>query len=482
MSHGRSLLSRIGIAFLSLAIFGAGCTNGPSADAVKASKRTTLRVWGVVDDLDVYQEVFTAYKKVHPYVDIEFRRFRLEEYEDSVLNALAEDRGPDVFLIHNTWVGKYQPKILPMPTATKVAVQEIQGSLKKQAVYVVQSQPSVSIRQFKLDYPDSVSKDFLRSVNVSTNPDVRDFQQRVMAMPMSVDTMAMYVNKDLLNAAGVTTIPEYWDQVQEAVKKLTKQDTQGEIIQSGAALGTGNNVERAPDLLAVLMMQNGAEMSADDGTPTFNVIPRRLDGVRDEPPALQALAFYTDFANPGKEVYTWNAKQPNSLDAFTQGKTAMFFGYNYHLPIIRARGPRLNLALAKMPQIQGNPIVNLASYWGWTVAKKTKNPDLAWNLINFMRMPDQNLTYLKAGKKPAALRSQLASQLEDEDVGVFASQVLTSQTWYRGTNSRAADDAFVNMISLASLGTPEAYRQALTDGLDRVSQTVRQVQLNPDQQ
>jgi ABC-type glycerol-3-phosphate transport system substrate-binding protein len=427
----------------------------------------------VVDDRDVYEEILNDYRKLHPFVDIEFRRFRLEEYENELLNALAEDRGPDVFLIHNTWLGKYQSKIYPMPLSTKVAVQTVEGTLKKEVVYVVQTEPSVSVRQFKLDYPDSVSKDFIRSINVSTVPDKRDVQQRILAIPMSVDTLAMYVNKDLLNAAGVLTIPTSWDQVQEAVKKLTKQDTQGDLVQAGAALGTGNNVERAPDLLAALMMQNGAEMSSDDGNPTFNTIPAKLDGVRNEPPALQALAFYTDFANPGKEVYTWNAKQPNSLDAFTQGKVAMFFGYNYHLPIIRARGSRLNLALAPLPQIPGNPVVNFASYWGLTVSKKTKNGDLAWNLLNFMRTPEENVKYLKAAQRPAALRAQLADQLEDENIGVFAAQVLTSQTWYRGANSRAADTAFIDMIDAASIGTPEAFNQALQTGLDKVQQTIR---------
>ena len=48
-------------------------------------------------------------------------------------------------------------------------------------------------------------------------------QARIMAIPMSVDTMGMYVNKDLLNTAGIATIPETWDTFQDAVKKLVKQ-------------------------------------------------------------------------------------------------------------------------------------------------------------------------------------------------------------------------------------------------------------------
>lgn len=472
MFLSKRFASRLLFAVLALSLVGQGCAAGPSPEAVAASKRVTLTIWSAVDDEGAYTPILNAYRKEHPYVSIEYRLFRMEEYEDQLLNALAEDRGPDIFLIHNTWVGKYQPKILPMPLSTKTAVQTVQGTIKQTVVYAISQEPTVSARQFKNEYPDTVSQDLLRVMNVSTNPDKRDLQQRVLGIPLSVDTLAMYVNKDLLNAAGIATVPETWDAFQDAVKKLVKQDAQGEIVQAGAALGTGLNVERAPDILSVLMMQNGAVMSAADGTPAFQAIPPNLSGTRDQPPSYQALAFYTDFANPAKEVYTWNAKQPNSLDAFIEGKVAFFFGYSYHLPVIKARAPKLNLTIAKLPQISGNPTANFANYWAWTVSKKTKSPDLAWNLLNFMRRPEQSKTYLDAVKRPAALKSQLDAQLEDEDVGVFASQVLTAQSWYRGNDPKTADNAFIEMIDTALTTPPEDIAKVVSTAAEKISQTI----------
>ncbi len=467
-----SIFKRIFAVLAILSIAGAGCTKGPDAATVAASKKTTLTIWGVVDDIDVYQKILNDYHVLHPFVDLQFRRFRLEEYENELLNAMAEDRGPDVFLIHNTWVGKYMPKIQVMPLTTKVAVQVVQGTLKKELVYQLNTEQSVTIKQFKTDYPDVVAQDMIRTVNVSTVADKKDLQQRVVAIPLSVDTLALYANKDLLNAAGIATIPQNWDDFQAAVKKLVKFDENGEITQAGAAIGTGVNVERAPDILAALMMQNGTEMSGPDGTPTFGQIPAALSGQREQPPAYQALSFYTDFADPTKEVYTWNAKMPNSLDAFVQGKTAFFFGYSYHLPTIRALAPKLNLGISTLPQIQNNPVVNFANYWAWTVSKKSKNTDLAWNFINFMRTPDESKLFLDAAKRPAALRSQLGAQLEDEDVGVFASQVLTAKSWYRGNDPKAADDALVELIDTAIGLDPEKYPQAVNIAVDKISQTI----------
>ncbi len=466
------LFLRAMASLLLLSLVGVGCTKGPDAATLAASKRTDLRIWGVVDDADVYNAILTDFRLQHPFANIEYRRFRLEEYEAQLLNALAEDRGPDIFLIHNTWIGKYLPKLQPMPPSTKVAVQTVVGTFKKDTVYKLVTEPTFTQRQLKVEYPDVVVKDVLRSVNVSPTPDKREIQPRVVALPLSIDTLALYVNKDILNAAGISTNPATWDALQSAVKKVVQQDAQGNLVQAGVALGTGSNIERAPDILSVLMMQNGADMSADDGTPTFNRLPRKLEGLRDQPPAYQALTFYSDFANPSKEVYSWNAKQPNALDAFIQGKVAFFFGYSYNLPIIKARAPKLNLAISKLPQIEGNPVVNFANYWVWAVSKKSRSPDLAWNLINFMRQPEESKKYLDAAKRPAALRSQLVAQMESEDVGVFAAQVLTAQSWYRGVDPKTADASFIGLIDAAVGADTEKLGQIMTNAVDKIAQTI----------
>lgn len=452
---------------------GQGCTKGPSAEASKLSKRVTLNVWGVVDDVDAYQEIFTDFRKEHPNADIRFRRFRLEEYEDELVNAFAEDRGPDLFMVHNTWVDKYLPKILPAPKTVKTAVQTVTGTIQKEVTYVVAETPTITLQKLRNDFADVVVGNAVRTVNVSTKPDERKFEERVVALPLSVDTLALYYNKDRLNAAGIPTPPEGWDQFQAQVRKLVKRDAQGKIIQAGAGIGTGRNVERAPDILSLLMMQNRAEMADDNGNPTFTRTPSALEGERERPPAFEALTFYTDFADPAKDVYTWNADQPNSLDAFIQGTSAFFLGYNYQLPLVKARAPKLNLGITKAPQIADNPEVNFANYWQWTVSKKSASGDLAWLLVNFMASKDEAAKYLKTAKRPAARKALLEGQLEDEEVGVFASQVLTSKSWYRGVDPKGADAAFQELIDGAIGADQDTLNSVMKIAQEKVSQTIR---------
>ncbi len=459
---------------LLLSLTGAGCTKALPAETIKASQRMDLNVWGVVDDVDAYQTLLADYRAQHPNVQINYRRLRLEEYETRLLEAFAEDRGPDIFLIHNDWVSKYLSKLTPMPASTTVAAQVVSGTIKKDLTWELQTDTSITLRDYKDQFADVAVRDTLRKVNVTTNPnDPVRLQERLVAAPLWLDTLALYYNKDLLNTAGIPTPPENWTQFQEQAKKLTQLDTQGKIVQSAVGMGTISNVERATDLLSVLMVQNGAQMVDENGIPIFDHAPDTSNGERTVPPSLQALEFYTDFANPAKETYTWNNQMPNSLEAFIQGRAAFFFGYSYHADQIRARAPKLNLGITKLPQIEGNPVKNFANYWVWGVAKKAKNPDLAWNFLNFMMRSKESKKVLDVIKRPAARKSLLADQFQDETVGVFASQVLTATSWYRGNNPKVVDDAFKALVEEALAGSthlPEAMQFAAT----KIRQTVVQ--------
>jgi ABC-type glycerol-3-phosphate transport system substrate-binding protein len=430
-------------------------------------------MWGVVDDLDAYQPILDDFRKTHPYVEVQFRRFRLEEYEGELLNALAEDRGPDLFLIHNTWVNKYLPKIAPMPKQVKSAVLVASGSQGKDAVYQTVTTPTISLRSLKNEFADVVAPNSIRNLNVSTAADKQVMEDRVVALPMSVDTLGLYYNKDLLNAAGIPTPPETWDQFQAQVKKLVKLDANDKIVQAGAGIGTGANVERAPDILSLVMMQNGTVMTDEAGYPTFTATPPELEGKRDNPPAFEALGFYTDFANPGKDVYTWNKDMPNSLVAFVQGTSAFFLGYSYELPLIKAQAPKLNLGISKVPQIAGSTEVNFANYWEWAVSKKSASQDLAWLLVNEMMGPTEVVKHLKIVNRPAARKSLLPDQLENESVGAFASQVLNAKTWYRGVDPKSADQALIDLIDSVQGFDPGEILNAIQTAQEKVAQTVR---------
>lgn len=416
----------------------------------EAMKPITLNYWRVWDGPDAFEEIFSAYKALHPFITINYRKLRYSEYESELLNALAEDRGPDIFSIHNTWVKKYKNKIATLPPTTTLAYPITQGTIKKEVIPQLRTTESLSAKEIKNNFVDIVYRDV---ASLTLDEKTKKYEKKIYGLPLFVDTLAMYYNKDLFNNAGLIEPPLYWNsEFQQAVKKTTKQDTKGEIIQSGAALGGSNNIERYSDILSVLMMQNGSVMTDDDsGQILFNRIPSSFKDQRYNP-GLEALRFYTDFANPAKEVYSWNKNFDDSLNLFAQGKLAIMFGYSYHLPTIRAQAPKLNFAITKLPQIEGNTPVNFANYWVETVSNKSKYLNEAWDFIQFATKAEQAKTYLDRAKRPTALRSLINEQIDDNDMSVFAEQVLTAKSWYNGADSAAAEKIFAEMIDAAVLG------------------------------
>ncbi len=462
LSGGMNFFKKtIGLLAVMALAFTSGC-GGPSVAETAANAPVKLTIWRVFDDASTMQGVMDAYRAIHKNVSFVYREVRLEDYQDELLRALAEGNGPDIFSVHNSWIGEYEPLILPLPTSLTIPYSEIRGTLKKETVVTLREEPALTVRQLKTDFVDAVADDVIRPYK--PNPK-KESEDRIFALPLSVDTLALYYNKDLLNAAGIAEAPKDWTTFQTNAGKLTTVGPNDAIVQSGAALGTSRNVERAFDVLSLLMLQNGTQMTDARGSATFG------NALADQSlPGADAVRFYTEFANPLKAAYAWNKDQTGSFDAFASGKTALFLGYSYHLPLLRARSPKLSFGIAPVPQISGGRTVNYANYWAETVSKATKNANWAWDFLQFAAKADNAKGYLSAAKKPTALRALINDQLQDNDLSVFAGQLLTAKSWYAGNDAAVAEAALLDLIDDASAGGD--LERLIRDAQNKVNQTL----------
>ncbi len=422
------------IAFL--VVGGLGC-RGASKEEAAAAKPITLEYWSTTHDSRLMDEFIEKYRATHQQIRIRYRRFRPEEFEQQLLEALAEDRGPDIISLHNTWVGKYQTKLLPAPPAVQVAqVYTKKGAVRTEQITQLVTSALPSVQQMDRLYVPTVVNDVVRADD-SGKP-------QVWGLPLALDTMVLFYNQDLLDQANVPQAPASWAELQNAVVAVTRYDSAGNIVQAGGAFGTGKNTDRAADIVAALMLQNGATMVDSRGRAVFNLVQEGQ--APDTAPAIEALRFYTDFGSPTKQVYTWNAQMEPGLEAFSRGKAAFFFGYAYHIPLLKARAPKLNYRILQMPQLDANKPKNIANYWMEAVSKKSKAPNEAWDFVNFLARPEQADAYAERTRKPTALRASIDKQLQNPDLAPFAAQALTAQSWYRGRDPDAADSALVEMI------------------------------------
>jgi multiple sugar transport system substrate-binding protein len=427
-----------------------------SQEVREAMKPVKLIYWGVWDTPEAINFLINDYRVLHPHVSIEYRKLRNEEYEQALKEAWLDERGPDIFAIPITWLEEYKHRLLPLPDKiTMPYVQLVGPSCKREEEIVLKTQASLNLGDIRQKFVGTIYDDVVEG-------------EQIYGLPLSLDSLVLYYNRDLLNTAGIPQPPTNWTEFKNQVQKLTFQDEKGNIVQAGVALGTANNVRNATDILSLLMMQNGTPM-IQGRKATFNLPSTQREGYY---PGEEALRFYTDFANPAKEVYTWNSQMPDSLDAFIEGRVAFYFGYSYDLATIQSRAPKLNFSITTMPQIKDSlQSVNSANYWIQTVYWKTEHANEAWDFIQFMATNEDSIKkYLDVDHRPTALNSLYNQQIEDYDLRPFVKQILTAQTWYNGQNYPAVEEAFKEMINKVLRGEA-TIKQAILYGVGAVNLT-----------
>ena len=161
------------------------------------------------------------------------------------------------------------------------------------------------------------------------------------------------------------------------------------------------------------------------------------------------------------------------------------FGYSYHIPLIIAARRTgftggdagqylkdLNIGISKLPQIAStSQPVNIANYWVETVSKKSQHSNEAWDFIQFMTKAENVGSYLDKTQRPTALRSLIEEQLSKEYLDVFASQLLTARSWYRGYDSAMAHKVIGEMID-GVLNAPDQLEAIINLAIGKLQQTI----------
>jgi multiple sugar transport system substrate-binding protein len=441
-----------------------GCTTAKNTYLVD------LEIWGVFDSNDAFNQIFKQYTDSNPFIrSIRYKKIAEEDYKKEVLDALASGNGPDIFMIQNNWLPAYEDKTVEAPVSI------------------------LNEQQFRNNFVDVAANDFVD-------------EGKVYAVPLSVDSLALYYNRDLLNAEGITTPPTNWDEFKADVKKLTKVDSYGNIIQSGAALGTAYNINRSTDILGLLMFQQGANIVENRRNAAFNRSVTREGKLYSA--GENAWKFYTDFAKSGTSVYSWNPDMHYSIDSFYEGKTAMMLNYSWHYQTIKNKNPKMNFGVALVPQDPEGITANYANYWGFAVAKNkvpkipsgskvpvsndvrvsecweflkaftTKNNGTL-TLTNFMSKNTKDVAfnydpakiYIEKTIKPSARRDIIEEQKNDVILGPFAYGNLIAKSWYQ-IDPDASELILAEAIDSINKGS-SALEQAINLAANRITQLMR---------
>ena len=338
----------------------------------------TITYWGLWENDATVQGVIADFEAAHPKIKVTYARQSPRQYRERLQNAITRGEGPDVFRFHNTWVPMLRNELAQAPAAVMTAA------------------------EFAPTFYPAASGDLVGG-------------QSIYGMPVMIDGLGLYYNEDLFAAAGVT-VPATWEELLGIVPKLTVR-SDAAILTSAIALGTTGNVEHFSDIVATMMMQNGARLSVPTGAQ-----------------AEEALVFYRKFSNPADPVYTWNETLDNSVYAFASGKVAMILAPSWRVFDIKQINPELRFRVAPNPQLPGNT-VTWATYWAEGVSVKSKYQEEAWEFVKLLTSREATIKlYTEASKtrlfgEPYARVELGSTLLEDPYVGAYIKQAQTAKSF-----------------------------------------------------
>jgi ABC-type glycerol-3-phosphate transport system substrate-binding protein len=437
--------------------------------------RVDLEVWGLFDDSDSYQEAFNAYQQVAGthLSSVEYRKMTPETYRDDLLNAFAEGNGPDVFLIRSSWLPLFRNLIVPAPSY------------------------QVTEKEFRDAFVDVVADDLV-------------VDGEIYGAPLSVDSLALYYNKSLFNAAGITSPPSTWDELIADSVILNSLDENGRFDRSAISLGTARNINRSTDILLALATQYGLAFGNDGFSDSVSVSSE---------PMRQALSFYSGFSEIGSGRYSWNPDQHYSVDAFYEGNLAMMINYSWQIDAIRRKNGKLDFGTAPLPRLTEGESSNYANYWMFVVAKNKSAPNVggqqsafpadrysdiriheSWQFLKYLTFPhldgkivlrnaldltsmaeapisvDPAKSFLLKTGQPAARRDLVEFQKADPFLAPFATGNLVARDWRVGETEQV-EEILADTIESVNRGE-RTVESALSSAESRIIPIQRKVSEN----
>lgn len=411
------------IVFVVAAVLGVLVFSGAiplGSDKTNVGAQGTVTLWGTVK-ATIISPLLDDFNRVNQSFSMKYVEKAPDTFDADLLEALASGEGPDMFLISDDLAYKYSNKIFTIP-----------------------------YQNFPLD---AFKNSFIGAGEVFLS------SRGVMAFPLSVDPLMLYYNQSMLDAVSIGKPPSYWDEFSSLIPLLTKKDSRGALTKSTIALGQFGNITHAKAVLAALFMQAGNPIVTEKNGSFISALA--ASDSRYNLPSI--LKFYTDFADPLNEAYTWNKSFSSSSDAFSAENLAFYLGYASELEPLVNKNPNQNFLVAAMPQIRGSTFKLTAGHvMGVAVAASSKNLTTALSAAGLMASSDFAGKFASSLGIAPARRDLLAIKQTDAYLPFFYASAFFARSWL-DPSPRDTDVIFEGMVEKV-LSNSMTVEQAVSDG------------------
>lgn len=358
------------------------CSNGskgsdPTDTEANAGKTITLWIMqGTNAKSDAYiealKQAFT--KKTGAKLDVQVQPW--DGAHDKFVTAMSGGTGPDVAEVGTSWTPEFADA----------------GGLS--------------------DLTEDMDKAGMKDGFVTALIEAGTLEGKSYGVPWYAGVRSILGNKEVLDAAGVGTQPQNWDELLAAITTL--KQAKPDMIPFPVAGASAFS-------LMPFIWGAGGEIAKQSGDAWKAAIA--------DPAALEGITWYTDLAlkhdASTAAAATW--KETDSLKAFQQGQAAMFITGSWVPATIKASAPELyeKLVAFTIPA-KDSPVAG--SFLGGSHLcrfEESKEPELAFELIKLMSMGEFATRWAQETNFFPGEQKALDSIVEqgDELTKVFAQQL-----------------------------------------------------------
>lgn len=392
----------------------------------------TVTIWGTYPQ-DVMQSYLDQLTIQNPDLTLSYTQKSAFTFRSDLITALANVAAPDIVLADASTLLSIRERLYTIPYTT---------------------------------YTERLYRDsFVDGASIFLS------KEGVMALPLTVDPLVVYYNKDILAGQSYVNPPTSWVGLVQSMPRFLKKDAKGVITQTPIGLGETDNINHFKDILSTLFLQTGsAVVSLDSFTGGYTQQLMITDENQEENAIVKALTFYINFSNPTHSLYAWSRTLPSTLDMFLAGKSAFYIGRASELFTIQSRNPNLNFDVTTMFQTDGavRPIT-YGSFDGVSIIKTTPQFPLAYSVLGMLSSPEFTQYVSSYTSLPPAKRDLLLTQQQNPYVQVFFKAALATFSW-PDTNPSATEDVFRTMIRAISSG-----RSSIQEAIYQGSQDLQSV-------
>lgn len=371
----KKLVSKIVVPVLALSMF-AGCGNSSETSnqtdqtkgntSANSGEVTKVTVWRPQDKQpieDWYIERIESFNKEYA------GKYELEQqiiiradsfaYEDKVNTAISSNTLPDILMVDGPNISNYAANNIIIPIDDYISEED------------------------KADYLDSTI--------------VQDtYDNKLFAIGPTESSVALYYNKDMLDAIGVTAPTKLedawtWDEFYDIAKKLTTDEVSGARI----IMDKGEGVTY---VMEPFWVSNGTDIINAEGTTST--------GYLNSDKGIEAATYLNKFIQEGISNI-----DPLPTE-FYDGKAAMMLGGSWEISVLQNDYPDLNWGVTYFPVANGGKPASPTGDWSYTITKDAKDLDAASTALNWLTNQEATINYAKAISKPPTRKSAFEAMTE----------------------------------------------------------------------